>query len=117
MSDFAQRLHAEIEYAGLTQRELAEKAGIKKRTLDMYLGSRQSMPPADTAVKIAWALGVTVEYLVTGKSRPENDGAAKYAKYRDIIDELPHLPDNALRAVRELVKTIAAAERLNHTFH
>jgi len=25
------------------------------------------MPPADTAVKIAQALGVTVEYLVTGE--------------------------------------------------
>jgi hypothetical protein len=26
-----------------------------------------SMPPADTAVNIARALGVTVEYLITGK--------------------------------------------------
>ena len=40
--------------------------GIAKGTLDCYLGARASMPPADIAAKIASALGVTVEYLVSG---------------------------------------------------
>ena len=43
------------------------KARIKKRALDMYLGSQSSMPPADVAVRLAKVLGVTVEYLVTGE--------------------------------------------------
>jgi len=42
--------------------------GVKKRALDTYLlCENASMPPADVAVKIANALGVSVEYLVTGK--------------------------------------------------
>jgi len=40
--------------------------GINKRAIDTYVRTKSSMPPADTAVKIAKALGVTVEYLVTG---------------------------------------------------
>jgi transcriptional regulator with XRE-family HTH domain len=111
MSDFSQRLHETIEFNGLLQKELAAKAGIKKRALDMYLGSRQCMPPADVAVKIASTLGVTVEYLVTGEARPENDAVLKYVKYRDIIDELPYLPENTLKGLKDIVKTIASQER------
>ena len=67
MSSFGTRLREEIEYMGISQRELAERAGIKKRALDMYVGYRESMPPADVAVRLAKALNVTVEYLVTGE--------------------------------------------------
>ena len=66
MLEFAIRLREELEYKGLLQKELAAKADVKKRALDMYLGRRESMPPADVAVRLAQALGVTVEYLVTG---------------------------------------------------
>ena len=67
MVTFADRLKEEIEYLGLTRKELAYKADVKKRALDMYLGSQNSMPPADVAVRLAKALNVTVEYLVTGE--------------------------------------------------
>lgn len=71
---FADRLREEIEYTGMAQKEVAFKAGVKKRALDMYLGSRASMPPADVAVKLAKVLNVTVEYLVTGER--EDDATA-----------------------------------------
>ena len=63
---FSQRLRAEIKRAGFTQKEYAIKADISKRSLDTYLGRQQSMPLADKAVRMASALGVTVEYLVNG---------------------------------------------------
>ncbi|MCD1653546.1 helix-turn-helix domain-containing protein [Treponema zuelzerae] len=69
--NFNERLRAEIEYSGLLHKEIADKAGIKKRAFDMYVGSRLSMPPADIAVKIAEVLGVSVEYLVTGNKAPK----------------------------------------------
>ena len=67
MTDFKTNLRSELDYQGLTVKELSGKTGIAKGTLDCYLGIRASMPPADIAVKIAKALEVTVEYLVTGK--------------------------------------------------
>ncbi|MDR0590027.1 MAG: helix-turn-helix domain containing protein, partial [Spirochaetaceae bacterium] len=41
--------------------------GVSRHTLDNYLNVRGHIPSADIAVKIARALGVSVEYLVTGE--------------------------------------------------
>ena len=60
-------MRAELDFLGLTVRELSTKTGIPKRTLDCYLGARASVPPVDIAVKIAQALGVSVEFLTTGQ--------------------------------------------------
>jgi transcriptional regulator with XRE-family HTH domain len=64
---FAENLKQELVYNGILKKELATLTGIHKRAIDTYVRSKSSMPPADTAVKIAKALGVTVEYLVTGE--------------------------------------------------
>lgn len=63
---FRENLKNELTYHGMLVKELAEKTGIPKRTLDNYLREKGSMPPADYAVRIAKALGTTVEYLVDG---------------------------------------------------
>lgn len=57
-----------MEFQDIRVKELAAKTGISPRTLEGYLGTRSSIPPADVAVKIATALNVSVEYLVTGKN-------------------------------------------------
>ena len=64
---FKDNLKAELSYQGMAVKELAALTGLSKSTLDNYLNIREYMPSADVAVKIAHALGVTVEYLVTGK--------------------------------------------------
>ena len=65
---FRTRLREQIDFLGLLDKEVAAKAGISKRSIDSYVGSQASMPSADVAVKLAKALNVTVEYLVTGKN-------------------------------------------------
>jgi transcriptional regulator with XRE-family HTH domain len=64
---FAENLKQELTYNGMLKKELAAAAGVHKRAIDTYVRTKASMPPADIAVKIAKALGVTVEYLVTGE--------------------------------------------------
>ena len=66
-TDFKKYLRAELDFLGLTVKELSDKTRIPKRTLDCYLGARASLPTVDIALKIAIALGVTVEFLVTGQ--------------------------------------------------
>jgi transcriptional regulator with XRE-family HTH domain len=121
VSSFSDRLRAEIEYAGLTQEEFADKAGIKKRSLDGYLGPQKSLPLADTAVKIASALGVSVEYLVTGKdahySEPRHPlnmakYMANYQKYRNILDDLADLSEDSRGLARKIIQTIAKHDRI-----
>jgi transcriptional regulator with XRE-family HTH domain len=67
---FNENLKGELKYKGMPVKELAHTTGIPKQTIDNYLLSNGSMPPADKAVAIAQALGVTVEYLITGKEIP-----------------------------------------------
>ena len=104
MSAFSERLKEEIEYKGFLQKEVAAKANIKKRALDMYLGSRASMPPADTAVKIAKVLGISVEYLVTGKNP---DSLSK--EDRLLLDKWHKLDSGTKHSVNLLIDAALAA--------
>jgi len=81
---FGENLKQELAYSGLIKKELAAKSGVHKRAIDTYVRTKSSMPPADTAVKIAQALGVTVEYLVTGENSSIPNEVNKLA--RDILN-------------------------------
>jgi transcriptional regulator with XRE-family HTH domain len=72
---FAENLRRELDYQGLIVKQLATKTEISINTLNHYLKGRQSIPPADVALRIAHALGVTVEYLVTGVAESNCDNA------------------------------------------
>ena len=74
---FRENLKAELTYSGMLVKELAALTGLKKHTIDNYLSVRGRMPAADVAVRIARALGVTVEYLVDPESS-ENKSAAYF---------------------------------------
>jgi len=76
---FRENLKAELHYSGMLVKELSAKTGIKKHTLDNYLSVRGRMPAADVAVRIAQALNVSVEYLITGAESPTPKGAAQFS--------------------------------------
>jgi len=71
---FRENLKSQLEYSGILVKELAARSGVKKKTIDSYLGTHNSTPSVENAVSIAKALGVSVEFLVTGgdikKDRP-----------------------------------------------
>lgn len=115
MISFADRLRAEIEYQGMLQKELAFKAGIKKRALDMYLGSQSSMPPADVAVRLAKVLGVTVEYLVTGE-QSETEAPQEHDKkitfdFKQVENDLNSLPIKVASSLVHTIHTVAEFEK------
>jgi transcriptional regulator with XRE-family HTH domain len=89
---FKDNLKAELAYKGMLVKELSAITGINKHTLDNYLNVNQYMPSADNAVLIARALGVTVEYLITGEVQYIRD------EYDTVLATLP--PD-----VRTMIKT------------
>jgi len=104
-TDFRTNLRAELDYLGLTVKELSEKTGIAKGTLDCYLGVRASMPPADIAIKIANALDVTVEYLVTGKELKKQDKLLNH-NIRSINQILTELNEKDIETILGLSKVI-----------
>jgi transcriptional regulator with XRE-family HTH domain len=103
--DFKTNLRSELDYLGLTVKELSKKTGIAKGTLDCYLGVRASMPPADIAVKIADALGVTVEYLVKGKELKKQDKLLNH-NVRSVIQILTELGEKDIETVLALSKIL-----------
>ncbi|MCL2793443.1 MAG: helix-turn-helix domain-containing protein [Spirochaetaceae bacterium] len=63
---FRENLKAELDFSGILVKELAARSGVKKKTIDSYLSNKCYSPSAEAAVSIAKALGVSVEFLVTG---------------------------------------------------
>jgi len=68
---FKENLKSELEFKGMLVKELAAKSGVNKYSLDKYLCGK-GKPDIHKGVKIAQALGVSVEYLVTGKEATTN---------------------------------------------
>ena len=103
--DFKLNMRNELDYQGLTVKELSLKTGIPKGTLDCYLGVRASIPPADIATKIAASLGVSVEYLVTGQETEKPD---KYfnQNIRSIIQILLELNEKEIDIILALSRIL-----------
>jgi len=104
-ANFKVNLRSELDYHGLTVKELSAKTGIAYGTLNCYLGVRASMPPADIAVKIANALGVTVEYLVTGKDTQNKNNLLDH-NIRSIIQIIPELNKKDIETILGLSKIL-----------
>ena len=103
-ANFKKNLRAELNYRGITVKELSVKTNIPKGTLDCYLGVRASMPPADLAVRIANALEVTVEYLVTGQDKRQEK--ILDINIRSIIQILPELNERDIKTIHGLAKIL-----------
>jgi transcriptional regulator with XRE-family HTH domain len=108
---FKENLKSELTYSGMLVKELSAETGIKKHTLDNYLNTHNSLPNAEAAVKIARALGVSVEYLVTGTEektkRPQPPLSLDTRILLDIADKLS--PKNRRLAIK-LVKVLKEQE-------
>jgi transcriptional regulator with XRE-family HTH domain len=108
---FAENLRNELDYRGWIVKQLAAKTGININTLNHYLSGKKTMPPADVAVKIASTLGVTVEYLVTGKTHNQLIDMSDYLQFRPVLDNLRFLREDVLVPIIAMIETAAVRER------
>jgi len=68
MSDFHIRLNDFIRRSGMTLDEISIKSGVSTKTIQNWTrNASPTMPRIDQGVMVAQALGVSAEYLVTGK--------------------------------------------------
>lgn len=110
---FKNTLRAELDFQDIKLKELASRTGISQRTLEGYVNTRSSIPPADVAVKIADALGVSVEYLVRGKEnvkKTQNQDETKNNSLSDFINELPITKKKFLKQIILLLKNFKIDE-------
>ena len=115
---FKENLKEELLFQDIKVKELAFRTGINRRTIDNYLRENTSQPTAENAVKIAQALGVSVEYLVTGVPALQNDIITKkenseqqldikiFKKYYKIIQKIDSLPDTMKNPICKMIEEI-----------
>ena len=106
-------MREQIEYVGLLDKEVAERAGITKHAMDTYVGSRACMPAADIAVRIAKVLGVSVEWLVTGETYKTPNSEPSNAPQSDLeflIHYFSTLSAHDKKLLLEIAKTMHTIE-------
>ena len=103
---FRDNLRETLDFLYIGQKELAAKTGLSLKTIENYVKKASSVPSADKAVLIAQALGVTVEYLVTGKKSAKNSAAETQAGNREIMDILPKLNNYNYEVVTSIAKML-----------
>ena len=110
---FWERVDCELEYLGITRKYLAEKVNINTSLIakGLQIGS---IPSAETAVKIAQVLGVSVEYLVNGtetqkspsQKETEQNQLRLYRRYHNLIEKMESFSEEKQTVVNNLVKDL-----------
>jgi len=109
MMGFRENLKEQLNFSGMYVKELAVLSGVKKQTIDSYLNTHNCMPSADAAVAIARALGVSVEFLVTGDEN-RTKGVRYPIETRIIAEILAHLGEKNRRMAVAIIKSMKKQE-------
>jgi len=107
---FRENLKSELAYKGMLVKELAQKTGISRHTLDNYLNVREHTPTLEASVKIAKALGVSVEYLATGQDTSQT-GATMNREIHELEQNFNLLNRNDRKIVNEFIKLLLKNRR------
>lgn len=102
---FKENLKNELLYIGMSSKELSNITGISQGSISNYLKENSSIPAADVAVKIANALGVSVEYLVLGKKTAKKEKLYS-TEIRLISDKIEKMSDHDKKIISALVDII-----------
>lgn len=110
---FRENLKDELKYQDIRVKELAEKSGVSKRVIDHYLAEKYTEPQAVNAVKIAAVLGVSVEYLVTG--RDSSVPLHIRPKVAELVRDANRLGDEDVDLVQKLITRLRRNGKSNTT--
>jgi len=98
---FKENLKDELIYQDISTKELSAKTNISMNTLNHYLKTNGATPSVENAVKIARSLGVSVEYLVTGKNSKIADELPE--KIITLTNKMRFLQETDLNLLEEII--------------
>ena len=99
--NFWERVDDLLDRTGINKKTLAYDAGFDASNITKGI-KNNNIPSAETAVKIAQVLGVSVEYLVNGvdSSFPKT----LKPEVAEIVEEINHLEKRDLEAIKYIIK-------------
>lgn len=108
---FWDNVKSELDYLGITQKELSAKAGINIGTLKNQI-CRNVMPNIEDACKIATALNTSAEYLLYGSASDKYSSEEKSLinSYRTLNQEQKKLVTMLLNNLNGVVPEILPGE-------
>lgn len=106
--NFWENVVAELEFQGKTRKELAAEIGFDASNIGK--GEKNgNIPAADTALKIAFALGVSLESLLNMDLSKQNNSVQPQLdirlckKYYSTIQKLNEMPENTKNLLCKLI--------------
>ena len=108
-SSFKENVKDELQFQGLSVKELSAKTNIPYQTLENYLNSRASMPPADYACRIAKVLNTDVEGLL-GEKDIQNSVPEEKKQDRHILTLISRLNPENKKAVLQILTTMVRGQ-------
>ena len=99
--NFWERVDDLLDRTGINKKTLAYDAGFDASNITKGI-KNNNIPSAETAVKIAQVLGVSVEFLVNGvdSSFPKT----LKPEVAEIVEEINHLEKEDLEAIKYIIK-------------
>ena len=120
---FWQNVDNELAYLGMSRKELAAEAQFDVSYINKGI-ERNGIPIADTALRIARALHVSLDYLLdmenpdelekktkcsdAGLSDDDRKALKAYRKYRTLIEGFEQLPQKGQDIVVQLMESLQA---------
>ena len=107
---FKENLKEAMYCKNLTTVQLAALTNINPGTISSYLKTKNSMPPADKALKLAKALDVSVDFLVNGFDSKSESSIQKKSPFPievfKIAKELDGLEKEELAIITSMIRFI-----------
>lgn len=108
---FWKKVEEELEFRGMSRKELSAMSGVPMTTMNRAI-ERDSNPFANDAIRIAHALGISLESLLgisQFASATEENGRqiALYRKYQHIINTLETIPRAKQQLASEILERCA----------
>ncbi len=101
--NFWKKVDSELSYLGKTRKELAATVGFDAATINFGI-KRNSIPAADTALKVARFLGVSLEYLLD-MSESSSQNSSNPQIY-EIENHLRRFSQNDINAILSVVNAL-----------
>ncbi len=110
--NFWETVDSELKYQNKERKDLAAAAGFDVSNIGKGI-KNGGVPLADTAVRIAQFLNVSVEYLVSGGKSLGFEGSneissdfKKFFFYRKLVNKIDSMPQKAKIAIIEMFEKI-----------
>lgn len=101
--NFWKKVDSELIYLGKTRKELANAIGFDAANISFGI-KRNSIPAADTALKVARFLGVSIDYLLD--MNDENSHTPQKPQISEIENKLRRFSQNDLNAILTVVNAL-----------